>query len=62
MFDNYDGSCCTSEKPCGLSEGDCDGNDECVGDLNCGNNNCGPAFPNTADCCTLDGKFIFPVF
>ena len=62
MFDGYDGSCCTSEKPCGLSEGDCDAHDtheDCAGDLLCGVDNCGPAFDSRADCCTLDGYFMF---
>ena len=44
--------CCTSGKPCGLAQGDCDRDSECKGDLVCGKNNCGSAFSwRFADCC-----------
>ena len=43
--------CCSKDKPCGVGQGDCDHDDECVGDLKCGNNNC-VGFPSPkADCC-----------
>ncbi len=32
--------CCTEEFPCGLGDGDCDGDEECRGDLVCGTDNC----------------------
>ena len=33
-------SCCSSSNPCGISEGDCDHDNECSGSLLCGTNNC----------------------
>ena len=48
---NNDQSCCTSSSPCGLREGDCDHDDECAGDLVCGDNNCA-AGDSDMDCCT----------
>ena len=48
---NNDQSCCTSSSPCGLREGDCDLDDECAGDLVCGDNNCAAGDSNM-DCCT----------
>ena len=47
----YDSSCCTTEKPCGIGEGDCDTHNQCAGDLECGIDNCGPDFPSNYDCC-----------
>jgi hypothetical protein len=51
-------TCCSIENPCKEREGDCDSNDECEGDLRCGENNCNkihPANPANfdalADCC-----------
>ena len=44
-------SCCSSSNPCGLFEGDCDTDEECAGNLECGNNNCPNFFSATADCC-----------
>ena len=32
--------CCSFESPCGLAEGDCDYDNECLGGLLCGTNNC----------------------
>ena len=51
-WSSYDPSCCTAQNPCGIGEGDCDRNDQCLGDLVCGKNNCGSGFPSAADCCT----------
>ena len=51
----YDSSCCTTEKPCGIGEGDCDKDYDCAGHLICGKNNCGYKFTNKkADCCYKD--------
>jgi len=43
--------CCSSSKQCQENEGDCDGDDDCHGNLVCGKDNCigGAA---DADCCT----------
>ena len=38
--EDVDGSCCTSDNPCNLGEGDCDTDEHCIGDLVCGTNNC----------------------
>ena len=46
------GSCCTSDNPCDVDEGDCDNDDECMHGLTCGNNNCPNEFPSNHDCCT----------
>ena len=52
-WSGYDSECCSAANPCGIGQGDCDEDDECYGDLQCGNNNCGDAFENSnADCCT----------
>ena len=44
-------NCCSSTNKCGLNEGDCDSNNECIGDLVCGRDNCQFPFPSDADCC-----------
>ena len=43
--------CCSFENPCGVAEGDCDSDSDCLGYFTCGTNNCSPFFPNDADCC-----------
>ena len=43
--------CCSTSEPCALFEGDCELDDECIGHLLCGSNNCLGFFPSTADCC-----------
>ena len=51
-------SCCRPDNPCLENEGDCDENEDCLGELVCGSgtgndNNC-PAkatFESTDDCC-----------
>merc|ERR1711992_526723 len=50
-YDPYFRECCSSSKPCGLNEGDCDKDSECSGSLVCGKNNCPSPFPSNADCC-----------
>ena len=44
---------CTFGIPCGENEGDCDTNDECQDDLECGSNNCPGSlgFNSDVDCC-----------
>ena len=55
---NGNGTCCTSTNQCGEGEGDCDSDDECFGDLKCGQGNGYDSNCNTAlgfhvltDCC-----------
>merc|ERR550519_2046997 len=47
--------CCTTSNQCGAGEGDCDSDDQCLGDLTCGKDNCNregfPSFDSTDDCC-----------
>ena len=62
--------CCNPTTKCGEGEGDCDTDDDCVGDLICGSsrdksNNCKNEFANSAsfwmdkaDCCTQPGTTI----
>ena len=44
---------CTSDDPCGLHEGDCDINEECLNGFACGSNNCQPGlgYSYDTDCC-----------
>ena len=44
-------SCCTSSNQCDENQGDCDSDDECIGNLQCGKDNCQSPFPSDADCC-----------
>merc|ERR1711970_1695775 len=48
-------SCCSVGSPCQAGEGDCDSDDQCVGDLQCGENNCDrkgySSFDAGDDCC-----------
>ena len=44
-------SCCSSSNPCGIFEGDCDNDDDCLGFLLCGTDNCFSPFSTSADCC-----------
>ena len=50
-----DYACCTKESPCQHGGGDCDMDEECAGDLVCGDTNC-QDFHSAAisynDCCT----------
>ena len=45
-------SCCSPNNQCGLSQGDCDSDNDCSGNLVCGTGNCLFPFPLNADCCT----------
>lgn len=44
-------SCCSNSHQCGEFEGDCDEDNECVGILECGVDNCFDHFDSRADCC-----------
>ena len=49
-------SCCSSTYPCNLGEGHCDSDDECAGNLVCGQDNCGAGDYNMDCCTTTDGN------
>ena len=50
-------SCCSSASPCNVNQGDCDTNEDCIGDLVCGIANCiGSEFPANVDCCESQGN------
>ena len=51
------GSCCTSDHPCLLGEGDCDSDSECQFGLTCGTDNCGPDAVSWMDCCEPQNIF-----
>ena len=52
MGDNF-WKYCTLQSPCPLNQGDCDNDQDCLGDLTCGIQNCeDQRFPENADCCT----------
>ena len=54
-------SCCSSASPCNVNQGDCDTNEDCIGDLVCGISNCiGSEFPVHVDCCENQGTY-FPL-
>ena len=43
---------CTKDNPCGEGEGDCNLDEDCIGTLRCGTDNCsGLEYENTDDCC-----------
>ena len=48
---NGTASCCSSSNPCGVSEGHCWNDDNCIGSLVCGTDNCNTTFLPYADCC-----------
>ena len=45
--------CCSSSNQCDLNQGDCDSDNDCSGNLICGNDNCQQQFPLDVDCCEL---------
>merc|ERR1719376_1177632 len=50
-------SCCSPTSPCGEGQGDCDTNNDCLGELVCVNDGCDrttfPSFDSTDDCCLM---------
>ena len=46
-------NCCNLDNPCNIGQGDCDTDNDCLGNLVCGKQNCGTTFFwNSTDCCT----------
>ena len=60
-----DDDCCTSENPCKKDGGDCDDDNQCEGDLVCGEDNCKESwigtmnFKATTDCCRDPCTYLF---
>ena len=52
-YGNGGSSCCSSSNKCLEGEGDCDDNNDCIENLQCGHNNCdkGLGFDSDSDCC-----------
>jgi len=48
-----DDGCCTKENPCNAGDGDCDNDEDCVGSLVCGKDNC--PWGDQDDCCHKAG-------
>ena len=56
-YGGYDNGCCKTNALCGIGEGDCDKDSDCLEGLSCGDNNCvGKGFTKQADCCYLNSK------
>ena len=56
---------CTTDEPCGVDEGHCDGNDECSrNDLVCGSDNCPSSlgYSSAIDCCEPKGNPFIDVY
>ena len=47
----HTGLCCTPSNKCGINEGDCDNDSDCMEGLVCKDNNCPPPFSKDHDCC-----------
>ena len=63
MFSELE-NCCNATSPCNIGQGDCDTDDDCIGNLVCGKQNCGPGFFwDSTDCCTtLVGLYFLIIF
>ena len=47
--------CCSQDNKCGLGEGDCDHDSDCLPGLRCGLDNCGGSgWEYFDDCCEID--------
>ena len=57
-YGNGGSSCCSSSNQCLEGEGDCDDSNDCIGNLQCGHNNCdkGLGFNSDSDCCYDPGR------
>ena len=52
-------SCCQPYNQCSVGEGDCDEDEDCKGNLVCGEDNCdGKGFDSSDDCCIEPGKIL----
>ena len=53
-------SCCTEDNPCIEGDGDCDTDEQCTGELRCGQNNCvvNANFTDLSDCCEDFGNYL----
>ena len=49
---------CTIDEPCGVNEGDCDGDHECRNELFCGSCLNSLGFSSDIDCCEPKGNFF----
>ena len=47
----YTPGCCSELEPCGLGEGGCSEDSQCMNNLECGYNNCGIRGRNDTRCC-----------
>merc|ERR1712032_119551 len=57
------GSCCTISNQCGVGEGDCDSDEQCLDGLTCGTNNCQGQYGwgaehQHSDCCTTRNNYL----
>ena len=43
--------CCSDSNKCGVAEGNCKKDDDCLGNLLCGEQNCFDPFPDDYNCC-----------
>ena len=52
--------CCSEINPCGEGQGDCDGPNECLGNLVCGSDNCESSkYPSgNTDCCEKSNIYM----
>ena len=59
---NYSPNCCSENEPCGIGEGGCSSDKQCMSNLQCGDNNCGIPGRNDTRCCRTPwnrpGSFI----
>ena len=49
--------CCSSTNLCTVNQGNCEVDSDCIGNLQCGKNNCNSNFPNGTNCLSLSSLF-----
>ena len=47
----YSSTCCSAGNKCGLGDGGCISDEDCIGTLVCGSNNCGISGRDDTRCC-----------